>query len=115
MGSFDPRAVAGVKGAWKILARGFPRRYRAGHMTALRSFIRIHLLTALLVLGALAARADVPVPTIEGPVTGGAGIFLPSTTFDLARVGYMVEEYFVSGTASAYTNVGALDADGKWA
>jgi hypothetical protein len=54
-------------------------------------------------------------PAIEGPVTGGAGVpFDASTTFDLADVGYQQAEYFISGTASAYTNVGPLSDDGKW-
>ncbi len=54
-------------------------------------------------------------PTIEGPVTGGTGKpFIASTTFDLAQVGYVEAEYFISGTATAYTNVGPLSADGKW-
>src|SRR5262249_18791113 len=34
--------------------------------------------------------------------------------FDLAEVGYMQEEYFISGTATAYTNVGSLTSDGAW-
>ncbi len=71
----------------------------------------------LILLCVLAAPvfAQVPVPTIEGPVSGGTGApFIAATTFDLAEVGYTQSEYFVSGTASAYTNVGALDADGMW-
>lgn len=58
---------------------------------------------------------SVPSPTIEGPVTGGNGVpFIASTTFDLAQVGYSEAEYFISGTATAYTNVGSLSNDGKW-
>jgi hypothetical protein len=57
----------------------------------------------------------VPVPTIEGPVTGGSGSpYVSSTGFDLAEVGYSQAEYFISGMASAYANVGALDSDGNW-
>lgn len=59
--------------------------------------------------------AQVPTPTLEGPVTGGAGIhLLGTTTFDLAEVGYTQAEYFMSGTARAYTNVGPLTPDGIW-
>lgn len=54
-------------------------------------------------------------PTLEGPVTGGAGApFIATTVFDLAQVGYMQTEYFMSGTATSYVNVGALAADGLW-
>jgi hypothetical protein len=61
------------------------------------------------------AAADVPTPTIEGPVTGGLGApFIGGSLIDLASVGYMAEEYFISGTATAYTNVGPLGADGLW-
>ena len=40
--------------------------------------------------------------------------FIASTTFDLAQVGYSEAEYFISGTATAYTNVGPLSNDGQW-
>lgn len=53
--------------------------------------------------------------TIEGPVTGGAGSpFVAATSFDLAQVGYTQAEYFISGTATAYRNVGELGDDGLW-
>jgi alpha/beta hydrolase family protein len=69
----------------------------------------------LLVLFVVArASAQVPSPTVEGPITSPGGAFLPSTTFDLATVGYRQEEYFVSGTASAYVNTGLLGEDGLW-
>ena len=61
-----------------------------------------------------AARAQAPTPTIEGPITGPGKVFLPSTTFDLATVGYEQAEYFISGTASAYTNTAPLGEDGMW-
>ena len=79
-----------------------------------RSFVLA--LLACVVLGdaaAYLAHAAVPVPTLEGPVTGGNGVpFVATTTFDLAQVGYEQEEYFISGTASAYTNNGPLGVDG---
>ena len=71
----------------------------------------------LILLCAVAApvTAQVPIPTVEGPVSGGSGEpFIAATTFDLAEVGYTQSEYFVSGTASAYTNVGPLGSDGLW-
>jgi hypothetical protein len=77
--------------------------------------MRLQFAALLLALLAVAARADVPVPTLEGPVTGGNGQpFIASTTFDLAQIGYVQEEFFISGTASAYVNSGPLGADGKW-
>ena len=59
--------------------------------------------------------AGVAVPTVEGPVEGGTGEpFIAATTFDLGRVGYAQAEYFLSGEATAYTNVGPLADDGMW-
>lgn len=51
--------------------------------------------------------------SIEGPLPGKP--ILVGTFIDLPALGYTTEtEYFVSGTASAYTNVNELDPDGKW-
>jgi hypothetical protein len=59
--------------------------------------------------------ATVASPAVEGPVSGGSGApFIASTAFDLKQVGYQQAEYFISGTATAYTNVGALGTDGLW-
>jgi hypothetical protein len=71
---------------------------------------------AALVVAVIAGRAaaQVPSPTVEGPITSPDGAFIASTTFDLATVGYEQAEYFVSGTASAYTNTGPLGTDGVW-
>ena len=72
-------------------------------------------LAIVLLAYATLARADVPVPTIEGPVTGGKGSpFVETTTFDLATVGYVQEEFFLTGTASTYVSAGSLGTDGKW-
>jgi len=49
---------------------------------------------------------------LEGPIAGAP--VLVSTFFPLAPLGYEQAEYFVSGTANAYTNVNELQADGKW-
>lgn len=57
----------------------------------------------------------VPNPTVEGPITGGRGSpWIQSTSFDLSEVGYSQQEYFISGTARAYRNIGELDSDGAW-
>ena len=61
-----------------------------------------------------AATPTVPAPTITGPVTGGNGISLLSTSFDLSTVGYAAQEYFLSGTARAFTATAPLTADGRW-
>ena len=63
---------------------------------------------------ATAGPTGVPTPTVTGPVTGGNGITLISTTFDLATVGYSAQEYFLSGTARAFTSRQPLTADGRW-
>src|SRR5262245_26044993 len=61
------------------------------------------------------ARAQVPSPTIEGPIASPAGAFIGSAGLvDLSKVGYEQQEYFISGTASAYTSTGPLGDDGKW-
>lgn len=73
------------------------------------------LTTTLSFAGATLATGTVPTPTVEGPLSGGLGApFIAATTFDLAEVGYTQDEYFVSGTATAYTNVGPLRSDGMW-
>lgn len=59
--------------------------------------------------------AGVPHATVTGPVTGGQGINLVGTTsFNLRSVGYEQNEYFLSGTASAYTSATALTSNGRW-
>ncbi|HZM38243.1 MAG TPA: alpha/beta hydrolase domain-containing protein [Acidimicrobiales bacterium] len=72
-----------------------------------------------------AAQADAASPTVSGPVTGGGGIPLVfssqpadalngSPVFDLASVGYTQSEFFVEGTADAYSPTSALTTDGHW-
>lgn len=54
---------------------------------------------------------------LEGPITGGQRD-LPYNAMPLGfedRYGYLEEEYFVSGTATAYTSPAPLTADGAWA
>ena len=54
-------------------------------------------------------------PPVEGPVGGGKGTpSIAATTFDLGEVGYVQEEFFLSGTARAFTSTAALGTDGKW-
>lgn len=66
--------------------------------------------------GALGGCSSVPTPAVEGPVTGGSGTpFFAGTTFDLGEVAYAQSEYFLSGTARSFRNLGALGPDGRWA
>ena len=62
----------------------------------------------------IVAAAAVPSPTVEGPITAGGGPFVASTSFDLALVGYEQAEYFIAGTASAFTAAAPLPSDGSW-
>jgi hypothetical protein len=70
------------------------------------------LLTAAALLQAAPA---VPNPVVSGPVTGGTrgGPFGGWGTGSIPA-GYIEEERFLSGTASAYTKSGEWGADGKW-
>ena len=52
-------------------------------------------------------------PQVElAPQAGN--ISLVATFFNLASVGYEAQEYFLSGTASAFTNLSELTPDGQW-
>ena len=52
-------------------------------------------------------------PSVETPPGTGAPVLI-STTFDFASVGYVQEEFFLSGTAASFTNLNELGADGRW-
>jgi hypothetical protein len=60
------------------------------------------------------AASDVGAPSITGPITGPGSPSLDSTTFGLAPFGYTEEEFFVTGTATAYASDGPPSVDGKW-
>ncbi|HUC05883.1 MAG TPA: alpha/beta hydrolase domain-containing protein, partial [Acidimicrobiales bacterium] len=62
-----------------------------------------------------ASSPPVPTPTIQGPVLPSSGIsFLGSTLFSPSEVGYEQSEFFLSGTATAYTSARPLTKDGRW-
>src|SRR5262245_10833712 len=63
-----------------------------------------------------ASEPTAAIPNIEGPITGGSrgAPFISATSFDLADVGYRQQEFFISGTATGYANVGPLESDGRW-
>jgi hypothetical protein len=52
-------------------------------------------------------------PMVELP-PGDDPPSLISTTFDLGAEGFVEEEYFLSGTASAFVNMNELRSDGRW-
>lgn len=56
-----------------------------------------------------------PLPTVEGPITGGQRGH-PFSAFygDINSIGYVEEEYFLSGTATRYVPKGNLTFDGHW-
>ena len=90
------------------------------------------LLSATLICGVMAfgglteaAHAAAASPTVTGPVNGGGGIPLVFSgqpadaiqglpAFDLASVGYTQQEFFVEGTATAYSPTAPLTTDGHW-
>jgi hypothetical protein len=67
--------------------------------------------------GAVAERLDaVDVAKVEGPITGGKYDvpYLGMPEGWDAKYGYTEEEYFLSGTAGAYSADGTLAMDGRW-
>jgi hypothetical protein len=73
------------------------------------------------------AHADAASPTVSGPVTGGNGLpivfsgqpadrLVGRESFDLASVGYSQSEFFLEGSANAYspTPGSTLTNDGRW-
>lgn len=53
--------------------------------------------------------------TLEGPITEPGMPFVAGTReLDLTDAGFQESEYFVSGTAVSYTNVGSFGEDGRW-
>jgi hypothetical protein len=59
---------------------------------------------------------SVPNPTVLGPISGGdhGQAFGALPAEELKSAGYTESEYFYSGTASAYGNVGTWGVDGIW-
>ncbi|QFU74376.1 hypothetical protein EY643_01205 [Halioglobus maricola] len=93
-----------------------------------RRYLSSRLLVAGLVLLLLSACGDsdsrdplppssptlpIAVAEISAPPDEGQPNLL-STTFALADVGYEQQEFFLSGSASAFTNLGELASDGLW-
>jgi Alpha/beta hydrolase domain len=54
-------------------------------------------------------------PTVTGPITGGStGKPFTAAPIDLASFGYVEEEYFIEGNATAYGFQGTAGSDGLW-
>ena len=68
---------------------------------------------AALSLGAARPAGAAPAPQVRSPPTAGSPFF-SAGAFDLKALGYVEEEYFISGTATAYKLTGAATSDGVW-
>jgi hypothetical protein len=55
---------------------------------------------------------EVATPTVSGPITTGNGVSLLSP--DVSSLGYVKEEYFIEGEATAYKPTRKLTSNGKW-
>jgi len=55
--------------------------------------------------------AAAPAPHVTGPIAGKSGMAAPG---DLAAKGYVEDEFFLSGDATAYAKAGDWGSDGKW-
>jgi len=62
------------------------------------------------------AQSPVAAPLVSVPPTGQTGFPFMATTLDLGKVGYVEQEFLISGTAQAYVPVNwqPLQADGRW-
>lgn len=86
-------------------------------LTGVAALTLVALATSLTACGSStpAAIPPVPAPAVKGPILPASGIsYLGSTTFDPAAVGYEESEFFLSGTATAYTSHSKLTENGKW-
>jgi len=82
--------------------------------TGMAAKLRWAFLVCAVLAPSIAARAG-DVPTVSGPVTGGAhGRPFGSSLADLSAPGYVEEEYFVAGDAVSYDAAGPLGSDGGW-
>src|SRR5262245_56882917 len=70
---------------------------------------------ALVASFGLAGVASAAVASPAVTAVSGTPVIAGHTEFDLESVGYQQSEYFLQGTASAYTSAAPLTPDGKWA
>jgi hypothetical protein len=66
---------------------------------------------AVIMAGALMS-GSAQAQSVTGPIAGQPVLLLGN--FDLAPLGYVEEEYFLSGNAVSYKPAGALSSDGHW-
>jgi Alpha/beta hydrolase domain len=68
------------------------------------------------VSGPIHQPASAASPTVSGPATGGMGAIVPAnlTSPDPSKLGYQSAEYFLAGSANAYTSESVPSSDGKW-
>lgn len=55
----------------------------------------------------------VAIPTVEAPPDVGEPVLI-STSFDFAEQGFRADEFFLSGSASSFTNLNEFQSDGRW-
>ncbi len=71
----------------------------------------------VLFLAALLTATAAFAGTVTGPITGGThgwAFGTPGAAVDLAKYGYVEEEYFIEGNANSYAKVGTWTTDGVW-
>ncbi|MEY2927323.1 MAG: hypothetical protein RL367_1800, partial [Pseudomonadota bacterium] len=76
---------------------------------SLNRSIRLVLASTALLLAPTAINAQPPAVTA---VPGKPNLLIGS--FDLAKLGYQTDEFFLAGTATSYTLASPASADGKW-
>jgi Alpha/beta hydrolase domain len=64
--------------------------------------------------GARGGDAGGALPVVTGPVTGGSGKPVTATPLDLTAYGYVEQEYFLEGEATAYDWLSPPGEDGVW-
>jgi Alpha/beta hydrolase domain len=96
-------------------ASGMPVTTRAGASSVTRRVTSVVACVLIASIGSSAvARADAVAPAVTSRVTG-APLLFGHTSFDLKSVDYEQSEFFLEGTAEAYSPTAPLTPDGKWA
>lgn len=89
--------------------------YASNRLTSLFAAALIGVASAGLTLPTAAADSSpVPTATVSAPPPGQHGFPFMATTLNLARLGYVEQEFLVSGTARTYTSATDLQPDGRW-
>lgn len=84
---------------------------RLGRLVAIAAVVAAST-TALTTVAGADTKGDVRTPTVEGPITTGAGINLLGP--NVSQLGYTEDEYFFGGDAAGYKPTGKLKTNGKW-